>query len=307
MWWPELTVDVVQGDLQQLGKEGKLVSNLSTESVASSDEGEKSEWSIVTDGAVPTASSSNKFRSVLSGLNSVKRKIDRFRQNVAMTAFHAISAVPSESSVSPLDFAAASEQLDPSSLPSSARSLEQYTRLLEAVSSVCLPVTPLLLSHLRIDTRTQDVKDIQRDSVVVNGQLLTGASSGYQKIVNSIAKQITAPVDAEEIAQKSLSVANRTFSGGISLDHVLKIFGSDDLVLVVPVSAEAEPLDVTVVAGEKVLIRAHTKYRLEPADGSISENFPATVNACLLAELRPENLSTSRAYVFLDSTFASSH
>lgn len=293
MWWPELTVDVVQGDLQQVGNKQSAA-----ESVASSSE-EEGEWTVITKDALPVPSTANKLRTVMKGIDSLKRKIDKFRSNISMTAFHAISAVPSESSVSPLDFAAASQQLDPKSLPCSAETLEEYVSRVSTIGSVCVPVTQSLTPHLESSTQTQDMKDIQRDSVVVNGKLLRGADMGYQKIVNMIAKEIVCDsVDAEEIAQKALSVANRTFSGGIAFDNVLKIFAADELVLVVPVSAEAEPLDITVVSQPSclVLIRAHTRYRLEPAGPGI----PMVVNACLLAELRPGNLKSSRAFVFLD-------
>ena len=287
MWWPELTVDLVQGDLQQVGNKQSAA-----ESVVSSSEEEGGEWTVITKEAVPVPSTANKLRTVMKGIDSLKRKIDKFRSNISMTTFHSISAVPSESNVSPLDFPAASQQLDPKSLPCSAETLEEYVSRVQTIGSVCVPVSPLLTTHLESSTQTQDMKDIQRDSVVVNGKLLLGAEMGYQKIVNAIAKEIVcSSVDAEEIAQKALSVANRTFS------NVLKIFAAEELVLVVPVSVEAEPLDITVVTNPSclVLIRAHTRYRLEPVDG-----IPTVVNACLLAELRPGNLKSSRAFVFFD-------
>jgi hypothetical protein len=176
-------------------------------------------------------------------------------------------------------------------------------------TTVCVPVTNLLLQHIREVQSTneyfsQDVKDIQRDTLSVNGEKLIGSEVGYDKIVIAIAKWIKSTVDVEEIAKTALSVANRTFSGGIAFDNVMATFNADPLVLVVPISAEAEPLDITVVDkadGPSILVRAHTKYRLETAETSESL---AIVNACMLAELCVEEMFESRAFVFLESMFS---
>ena len=56
-WWPEISVDVVQGDLRSFGYQ----SNYSTESVASSEgEDEIEEWTIVPN-PTEASSGSSKF------------------------------------------------------------------------------------------------------------------------------------------------------------------------------------------------------------------------------------------------------
>ena len=320
MWWPELTVDVVQGDLQQLSKEGKkdrLATNLSTESVSSSmkDETEEYEWKI-RPSQVEEKSKYSQFDSVLNRMKTIKKKIDRFRCNMSITAFHAVHVKASQGSndwdkyVSPLNYCDSStEQMD-CPPPSAANTVEEYRQNLKAMgTTVCVPVTNLLLQHVREVQSTneyfyQDVKDIQRDTISVNGEKLIGSEVGYDKIVIAIAKWIKSTVDVEEVAKTSLSVANRTFSGGIAFDNVMATFNADQLVLVVPISAEADPLDITIVDkadGPSILVRAHTKYRLETAD--TSEPL-AVVNACMLAELCVEEMFESRAFVFLESTYS---
>ena len=302
MWWPELTVDVVQADLQQVTRGGRRLSAaLSAESVGSSiNEGD--EWTVVTKGVEVPPTRHGRFESVRNTVSLMKKKLTKLKYNLSMTTMHALSTFGSshETFVSPLDFATQGGEELPN-LPSGAADMNQYVELLTGVETCCVSVTSLLMDHIR-DSRTsanldQDLKDIQRDSVVVNGQLFRGAETGYQRIVNEIAKEITANVDAEEISRIALSVANRTFSGGIAFDNVIKIFMSDALdVLVVPISAEAEPLDVAIVSPCSVVVRAHTKYRIE------SEGKPvALVNACLLADIRMSDIKGSRASVFIES------
>jgi hypothetical protein len=304
MWWPELTVDVVQGDLQQLAKgrsEKPLTSKVPSESMGPEMDGEESEWRIKTDNVVVPPTTSGRFKGISAKLSLMKRKINEFRYNMSMTALHA-SMMAANSEISPLDFCdGVSADIDIQSLPSKALSVEEYVKRFSEMGTVCVSVTTHCLSHMQsFESPTQDMKDIQRDSVVVNGKIFRGAESGYQRIVNEIAKGITDPlIDAEEIARKSLSVANRTFSGGIAFDHVIRTLQpeKDDLVVIVPVSAEAEPLDIAVVENRnQILVRAHTKYRIEDHNtgGPIG-----TVNACLLAEVRAERIQTSRAFVFL--------
>ena len=301
MWWPELTVDVVQSDLQRISKSNR---RMSTESIP--EDIESYEWTVKPE----SGSRSSRFDSVLSRMKTIKHKIERFRHNLSMTSFHATHVRAStgrmdDQFVSPMDYCEGT-RVD-SVLPSSAQSMEEYMDSMKQLgSTICVNVTSVLLREVQSTNNYQDIKDIQRDSVSVNGEMYQGSQVGYDKIVNSIAKRIKSTSDVEEIAKRALSIANRTFSGGIAFDNVISTFSAENVVMVVPVSAEADPLDITVVdrpdASPSVLIRAHTKYRLESLSDGKSVG---TVDACMLAELCVERLeSDSRAFVFLDTTYS---
>jgi hypothetical protein len=301
MWWPELTVDVVQSDLQRISKSTR---RMSTESVP--EDIESYEWSVKPE----KGSKSSRFDSVVSRMSIIENKIERFRNSLSMTSFHATHVRASngrmdEQFVSPIEYCEGTRV--ESVVPSSAQSIREYMDLMKQLgSTICVNVTTLLLREVQSTNNYQDIRDIQRDSVSVNGEMYLGSQVGYDKIVNSIAKRIKSTSDVEEIAKRALSIANRTFSGGIAFDNVISTFSAENIVMVVPVSAEADPLDITVVdrpdASPSVLIRAHTKYRLESVTDGHSVG---TVDACMLAELCVDRLgSDSRAFVFLDTTYS---
>ncbi|CAL1167836.1 unnamed protein product [Cladocopium goreaui] len=67
-------------------------------------------------------------------------------------------------------------------------------------------------------------------------------------------------------AQMLLSVLNRTTSGFMAFEEVLKLLEAD-VVVISPESASARPLELSIVGG-MALGRAHTRYAVHRADAS---------------------------------------
>jgi len=147
---------------------------------------------------------------------------------------------------------APSLSLDPH-LPSAAKDEDEYVRNLSDFPDVFR--LPLEHTMDEVD-EYQDGKDLQRDSLILNGHLLAGAELGYQGIVQETMRYGT----SEKRAKRILQVLNRTFSGGSAFDHVLRCFGSE-FVDITPASADAKPLAVAVTKGTSIG-SAHTRYVL---------------------------------------------
>merc|ERR1711972_1034440 len=129
-----------------------------------------------------------------------------------------------------------------------------------------------------------DAKDINRDALLVNGVAISGARGGYAAAVAALADGLRAAsndaggrswnVDEEELAaQLLLGTLNRTSSGFIAFEEVLRLFDCPDAAVVAPESAAAKPLEALVIGGV-VLGRAHTRYSVRRFDGS---NAPLVV------------------------------
>ena len=293
-WWPEITVDIVQGDLQRLAL-GRVENNVSESG---------GEW------ALPRVANQGKassrfavFDDLIATLADMKTRTEKLRQELCMSTFHSLVITAANGSrvetAMPLDFAAVSSI--PPSLPSTTSSLSSYEHALSQSASLCLPVTNEVLSHLAefdVDPHkftAQDVKDIQRDSVCVNGCVLSGSELGYDSILAAVAHV----VGGDEMAAKVLSVGNRTFSGGVAFERVLQTFANDGLVIIAPDSAAAESIDIIAV-GNCALIRGHTRYVVR----SVTDGRElCAVNATLMAEIPVNDVFSSRAFVFLECSF----
>ena len=124
---------------------------------------------------------------------------------------------------------------------------------------------------------TQDSKDVERDQVEVNSELVKG-SSGYDAVVRALETAVTEArkspgagcwvdrldaADADEgedrggvirrFARSVLRAGNRTQSGGDTLDTLCELavpaLGGEDVVLLVPDSSRFAPIRVTVDIG----------------------------------------------------------
>lgn len=155
--------------------------------------------------------------------------------------------------------------------PSSAASLEDYEERLRAMPAAVAIRRELQLSLSKLDCR-QDEKDINRDTLEVNGLEVKGAEGGYHAAVRAIAKVLDRGTGrgCSEAAQMLLSVLNRTTSGFMAFEEVLKLLESD-VVVISPESAAARPLELSIVGKTSALTalgRAHTRYGVHRADAS---------------------------------------
>lgn len=138
-------------------------------------------------------------------------------------------------------------------LPAHASNIEEYKKLCRTFSKVW---------RIRIDQpcqgdvdEYQDGKDLQRDSMILNGEFIAGAEYGYARIVEAV----TFWSENENTAKRILQALNRTTSGGTAFDHVLRSFGNFELVNISPASKEAKPLAVAV-SNIAAIGCAHTQY-----------------------------------------------
>lgn len=151
--------------------------------------------------------------------------------------------------------------------PSGAQSLEDYEERLAAMPESVAITRDLQLSLSKLDCR-QDEKDINRDTLEVNGLEVKGAEGGYHAAVRAIAEVLDhgRGVGCRAAAQMLLSVLNRTTSGFMAFEEVLKLLEAD-VVVISPESASARPLELSIVGG-MALGRAHTRYAVHRADAS---------------------------------------
>jgi hypothetical protein len=302
-WWPEVTVDVLESDLKRFFPTEKRQVSEHRNSLEEEDEVE-CDWEIVS--SEPSLSYSNKFskfRNLEKQLGAQRARIDELQLKMCSATFHTLMAdvgLHSGNKIdrfSPLNFCFSQTEtfFDDSVKVTSfdvSESVKMHASQFFADPNVFL---------------SQDAKDIQRDSVCLNSQLLIGSEcGGYQTILEVLVECIGAAgvhaddewEDIEQIAQVILSLANRTFSGGISFDKVLSLF--QEKWLVSPVSNEAEPLDV-IVTRASALVRAHTKYALMPLE-DYEGDVKKFVNANLFIEVPLVDVrGKSKAHLFIQS------
>lgn len=147
----------------------------------------------------------------------------------------------------------------------------------------------------------QDAKDINRDELVVNGIAISGAKGGYTAAVDAIRDGLNSaasdaggkalsPKAQESAAQLLLSILNRTSSGFIAFEEVLRLFDCPDVTIVAPESAAAKPLEALVLGGI-ALGRAHTRYSVRCSDGAgrplavVDATFSFRVSVEMLSQL----------------------
>ena len=224
-----------------------------------------------------------------------KANLDRIRFDLTMACFHSWFVANSSggSSVFPLDFCRSSTSL-PTSPP--ARNFDEYKAFIESFDVACIEVCDQVSGHSVCVA--QDKKDLERDSVNINGNLFVGAETGYEGIVNFLSHI----VGNEIVPRLALSIANRTFSGGVAFDQVMRHFHVENLVSIAPISAQAEPLDIAVVPERCVLIRAHTRYALllDAELGNMNVPKLPFIEAFAVAEI-PLTGTEPRCYVFLEA------
>eukprot|EP00928_Gymnodinium_smaydae_P030925 TRINITY_DN22859_c0_g4_i1.p1 TRINITY_DN22859_c0_g4~~TRINITY_DN22859_c0_g4_i1.p1 ORF type:complete len:378 (+),score=108.83 TRINITY_DN22859_c0_g4_i1:64-1197(+) len=148
---------------------------------------------------------------------------------------------------------------------------EEYKRLLAGFPPELVVRRSLRLCVGDVN-QYQDKKDIGRDQLIVNGRLISGAQGGYAAAVGAIAASLGeasrwAEGSADRAARLLLSVLNRTSSGFTAFEEVLRLYDCQDAVIVSPESAQARPLELSVLEGV-ALGRAHTRYAVRLPDGS---------------------------------------
>lgn len=259
-WWPELTVDVVESDLKSMHRKGTVP--MGEDTLVSCP------WVLKpTKPQETNRSSSVSFEKVSLAVSIGLDRLDVLRYNMCMAVFHARMVVRGEWAVSPLDFC--------------------------RPSAHCICIANLVENHT-VDL-AQDVKDIQRDSVCVNGVTYNGSDTGYDGIHDIVCSHLggSTAEGISEIASLAISFVNRTFSGGVVFDQVLQKFERDEECQIVPISNEAEPLDIIVDNGV-VLVRGHTRYRVVPETGDLG----IIIDGFCLVEF---SMHRRRGYVYLDS------
>lgn len=187
-------------------------------------------------------------------------------------------------------------------------SVNDYIERLEELSMLgpfYMPLQPTLrrpmsevlgtLGEIEESEEYQDGKDLQRDQICINGELIQGKEGGYDYIVGKVVNELHRiasnvserfVVENHEtflaLAKRILHVANRTQSGGASyemLDHVLR---HPSYSILRPNSKDATPLDVTIDLGPymfekgwawgfRVSVEAHTSYAICDATDPMTE------------------------------------
>ena len=294
-WGPELTIDALQADLAAF-RSSHTRRPSSTDSESSGDS-----WVLV-GGEDAAPQPPQGWDLVAAKLESCRARTAQIRFEMCMASFHAIVAAEgvigeeSASYISPLEYC--EETGGRFEGPSQASTLVEYRAMFGDFPEIfCASISTLVEDHLvatSLDpSSAQDEKDIGRDTVCVQGKTMAGSVEGYGKICTQLGLHVNAPVaDRAEIARLALSLASRTFSGGAAFDLVMSVFGNEH-VLILPLSSDAEPLDLVVVAGE-LLIRAHTKYALR----SVDEEALFHIDAFTMISL-DVTTSKSKGFVFL--------
>ncbi|KAH9254226.1 hypothetical protein BASA81_007827 [Batrachochytrium salamandrivorans] len=114
-----------------------------------------------------------------------------------------------------------------------------------------LPKRPVVVGGKR-DTRHQDRKDVERDSVQIQNQdVLQGSAVGYEGLVARIAQEFASAAGVGQIpnrfARAVLHVANRTTSGGDAFEALQTHVANPELVFIAPVGSD--PIRLTCAMG----------------------------------------------------------
>lgn len=101
------------------------------------------------------------------------------------------------------------------------------------------------------DTRHQDRKDVERDSVRIQNQdVLQGSAVGYEGLVARIAHEFSTAAGQQipsRFARAVLHVANRTTSGGDAFEALQTHVANPELVFIAP--AGSDPIRLTCATG----------------------------------------------------------
>lgn len=152
----------------------------------------------------------------------------------------------------------------------------------EYIDRCLAPTLPLFITHDMFPTpdETQNAKDLARDVIRINSNLIKGSMSSY----SAIKEELSRITGSTNIASRALHAAARTFSGGVCFQRVLELFEPPPPLFLIPESAEAAPLDV-FACKNRALVRAHTRY-------SVRENEESRLcifDAWLIAEIGEES------------------
>jgi hypothetical protein len=248
-WWPQITVDVLESDLAVFFGNQKRIPIIRDEDEIECD------WEIV---------ESDDFEMAETKYDSLRKLDDQFKSQRGRIVQLQFSMCCGTFSMLMADAELGNASVDRFS------PLNFCFSATESASIVALDVSMAVKSHVAdflSDSSAflmQDTKDIQRDSVCLNGRIFVGSEcGGYQTILDAVVGCIGAAglhkddewEDIETLGQVILSLANRTFSGGIAFEKILGISKG----LVSPLSIHAQPLDI-IVTKSAAFVRAHTRY-----------------------------------------------
>jgi len=146
------------------------------------------------------------------------------------------------------------EQL--SSLAISCSSAQDFVRRLRSSISghrFSIPAPTRALPNS--DTRFQDAKDIERDSILINDNLLVGNEAKYDGIVSRLVSLLTEVPEAAEVSNSArhrfaralLNASNRTCSGGDVYEILDRARGQSPYVVFTPDSMrQSQPLKISI-------------------------------------------------------------
>jgi hypothetical protein len=264
-WWPEITIDVLESDLKKFGN--RQVVTTDSQPSRKLDVNHRSslnaQWVLCEQSLGHDIASDyqkkDKWQAIESHVACIETRLSKLKYLLCSSVFDALMCAAAIGrdiggyKYSPLCFCAATGK---------------------TVSDVTRAVREHLVAP---SDNSQDVKDIQRDCVVINGQFIKGAETGYSGIL----KMILELTDDEVLSTKAISMANRTFSGGLAFENVLEAFPHH---LLTPVSSEADPLEF-VVGNGLVFVRAHTRFLVQSSGLDCGEQQPSTSSRTVDANL----------------------
>jgi len=154
-------------------------------------------------------------------------------------------------------------------------------------------------------TLAQLLKDMQRDSVELNGRLYRGwadedgaelglnsssgafAGPGVCSIVFALAEEIRSLSDSVEVseaealvlAHQVLCACNRTQSGGATLDAANLLCGHDDFGIIVADAERPPPLKLTVFCPSPHSVTSGSSQMLEPGSGASASSASRATDA----------------------------
>ena len=200
--------------------------------------------------------------------------------------------------------------------------LEEY----RTMALTCSKQHPLRIQQDDVETtagQRQSRKDVNRDEFLLNGVLFKGADHGYDGIVDVLEAQIRCFCRLHDIALSTklvtllalrvLEVGNRTVSGGEAYVVVEKYVRHPSLVLAVPISSAATPVEIKVSCsalgigqqrgkwGISCSISAKTMYSMRSAEEVEASCFTvvASYDRIIGAMLNSENIVEVPAEVTL--------
>lgn len=172
-------------------------------------------------------------------------------------------------------------------LPGRVQSNADYQRAVQNFCPSWIPIPIRLWDRESLPDPRQAAKDLLRDTISVNGSLVRG-SLGFQEVISTIARVLEGSTIGSAPRQSSilkalavLHIIGRTVAGGCTYDKVWELFRHEEYGLVIPLSAEADPLSISIVHTadpEKseyeegyAILSSHSRYKILATHGGIHD------------------------------------